>query len=115
MKYQMRRGVSQSLYKYLPDSWIDFSVRGEERNNYIAHVKRWTSDTLDEINKQRLIRVEIADCEGHGRQLGAVLVFKSDLHIDLLPCGFHRYDNPAPVHSLDRFDFLHSSQRSLLD
>lgn len=57
MKYQMRRGVSQSLYKYLPDSWIDFSVRGEERNNYIAHVKRWTSDTLDEINKQRLIRV----------------------------------------------------------
>ena len=31
MKYQMKRGVSQSLYKYLPESWIDFSVRGEER------------------------------------------------------------------------------------
>ena len=57
MKYQMRRGVSQCLYKYLPDSWIDFSVRGEERYNYIARVRSWTSDTLEGINKRRLIRV----------------------------------------------------------
>lgn len=53
----MKRGVSQSLYKYLPESWIDFSVRGEERYNYIAHVTRWNSEKIDGINKQRLIRV----------------------------------------------------------
>jgi len=57
MKDQMRRGVSQSLYKYLPESWIDFSVRGEERHNYIAHVMRWNSEKLDGINKKRLLRV----------------------------------------------------------
>ena len=57
MKYQMKRGVSQSLYKYLPDSWIDFPVRGDERYNYIAHVNRWNSEKLDGINKSRLIRV----------------------------------------------------------
>lgn len=53
----MKRGVSQSLYKYLPGSWIDFSVRGEERYNYIAYVERWNSEKLDGINKRRLIRV----------------------------------------------------------
>ena len=57
MKYQMKRGVSQALYKYLPESWIDFPVRGDERYNYIAHVKRWNSEKLDGINKRRLIRV----------------------------------------------------------
>ena len=56
MKEQMRRGVSQSLYRYLPESWIDFSVRGEERHNYIAKVLRWNSEKLDGINKQRLFR-----------------------------------------------------------
>lgn len=57
MKFQMRRGVSQSLYKYLPESWIDFSVRGEERYNYMAQVIRWNSEKIDGINKPRLIRV----------------------------------------------------------
>ena len=41
---QMSRGKSQSLYKYLPDSWIDFSVRGKYRKNYIAHVDHWNSE-----------------------------------------------------------------------
>lgn len=54
---QMSRGKSQSLYKYLPDSWIDFSVRGKYRKNYIAHVERWNSEKLTEINKKRLIRL----------------------------------------------------------
>lgn len=57
MSYKITRGVSQSLYKYLPDSWIDFPVRGDMRNNYIAHVIRWNSEKLDGINKMRLIRV----------------------------------------------------------
>ena len=54
---QMTRGKSQALYKYLPDSWIDFSVRGKYRKNYIAHVERWNSDQLTDINKKRLIRL----------------------------------------------------------
>lgn len=62
----MKRGVSQSLYKYLPESWIDFSVRGEERYNYIAHVTRWNSEKLDGINKRRLIRVVNQAIEAFG-------------------------------------------------
>ena len=54
---QMSRGKSQSLYKYLPDSWIDFSVRGKYRKNYIAHVIRWNSEQLVDLNKRRLIRL----------------------------------------------------------
>lgn len=70
MKYQMKRGVSQSLYKYLPESWIDFSVRGEERYNYIAHVTRWNSEKLDGINKRRLIRVVNQAIEAFGTAAG---------------------------------------------
>lgn len=66
MKYQMKRGVSQSLYKYLPESWIDFSVRGEERYNYIAHVTRWNSEKIDGINERRLIRVVNQAIEAFG-------------------------------------------------
>ncbi len=54
---QMSRGKSQALYKYLPDSWIDFSVRGRYRKNYIAHVERWNSEQLVDLNKKRLIRL----------------------------------------------------------
>ena len=57
MSEQMKRGVSQALYKYLPGSWIDFSVRGKARKNYIAHVERWNSEKLTNINKKRLLRV----------------------------------------------------------
>ncbi len=53
---QMKRGKAQSLYKYLPDSWIDFYVRGEDRKQYIAKVDRWSSEKLDGINSKRLIR-----------------------------------------------------------
>ena len=55
-KQQMKRGKNQSLYKYLPETWIDFSVRGKERKQYIAKVLRWNSEKLDEINAMRLIR-----------------------------------------------------------
>ena len=55
-KQQMKRGKNQSLYKYLPETWIDFSVRGKERKQYIAKVSRWNSEKLDEINAKRLIR-----------------------------------------------------------
>ena len=56
-EYQMTRGKSQALYKYLPESWIDFSIRGKYRKNYIAHVERWNSDNLMDINKKRIIRL----------------------------------------------------------
>ena len=55
-KQQMKRGKTQSLYKYLPETWIDFSVRGKERKQYIAKVLRWNSEKLDGINTKRLIR-----------------------------------------------------------
>ena len=54
---QMKRGKTQSLYKYLPDSWIDFSVRGKDRKQYIAKVERWNSKELVGINSRRLIRI----------------------------------------------------------
>lgn len=53
---QMKRGKSQALYKYLPDSWIDFSVRGKDRKQYIAKVDHWNSKELNNINSKRLIR-----------------------------------------------------------
>ena len=53
---QMKRGKAQSLYKYLPGAWIDFSVRGKERSQYIAQVDHWNSEKLDGINSKRLIR-----------------------------------------------------------
>lgn len=55
-KQQMKRGKNQSLYKYLPETWIDFSVRGKERKQYIAKVLRWNSEKLGGINAKRLIR-----------------------------------------------------------
>jgi hypothetical protein len=53
---QMQRGKYQAMYKYLPDSWIDFSVRGKYRNQFIAHVERWNSENIEGINKKRLLR-----------------------------------------------------------
>ena len=52
----MKRGKNQSLYKYLPETWIDFSVRGKERKQYIAKVERWNGVKLENVNTQRLIR-----------------------------------------------------------
>lgn len=88
MSYKMKRGVSQSLYKYLPESWIDFPVRGEERYNYIAHVERWNSEKLDEVNKRRLIRAvnqAIQSFGGSSAEGGAVdniLGFGAGLALD---------------------------------
>lgn len=53
---QMKRGRGQALYKYLPESWIDFSVRGNDRKQYIAKVDHWNSEKLVGINTKRLIR-----------------------------------------------------------
>ncbi len=56
MSRYMIRGLSQSLYRYLPECWVDFSVSGE-RNNYLAQIIRWNSEQLEGINKRRLLRV----------------------------------------------------------
>lgn len=53
---QMRRGKIQALYRYLPDEWIDFAVRGDEREQYIAKVDRWNTEKLVGINAARLLR-----------------------------------------------------------
>ena len=47
----MSRGVLQSLFRYLPESWIDFdSGRG------VAVVKKWDSRPLQGINKKRVLK-----------------------------------------------------------
>lgn len=68
---QMKRGKSQSLYKYLPESWIDFSIRGKERRQYIAKVDRWNSEKLDNINSKRLIRTVNHAVQSYAQQGGA--------------------------------------------
>ena len=85
----MRRGKNQSLYKYLPESWIDFSVRGKERNQYIAKVERWNSEKLDGINSQRLIRTVndavqsfANQCKNHSNSLKPVIGFGAELTTD---------------------------------
>lgn len=52
----MKRGKAQALYKYLPNRWIDFSVRGEDRKQYTARVVHWNCEKLEGINAKRLIR-----------------------------------------------------------
>ena len=70
-KQHMNRGKNQSLYKYLPETWIDFSVRGKERKQYIAKVTRWNSEKLDGINAKRLIRTVNESVRSFENQAGA--------------------------------------------
>lgn len=51
---EMQRGLNQALYKYLPDSWIDFYIK-KTRTAYTAKVRNWNSGELQGINKKRLI------------------------------------------------------------
>ena len=53
---EMSRSTTQVIYKYLPGSWIDFYLRGKQRRTYIAHVERWNSNQLTNINTARLLR-----------------------------------------------------------
>lgn len=53
---QMRRGVHQALYKYLPGCWADFTVGGGSAN-YAVHVDHWNSVPLQGINHKRLLRM----------------------------------------------------------
>ncbi|MBF8435518.1 DUF1998 domain-containing protein [Halanaerobiaceae bacterium Z-7014] len=54
--YEMKRGLNQVLYKYLPDSWIDFYIT-EMRRSYTAKVQHWNSVPISDnkINKRRLL------------------------------------------------------------
>ena len=85
---QMKRGKAQSLYKYLPDSWIDFSVRGKDRKQYIAKVDRWSSEKLSDINSKRLIRMvnhavqSFAAQDTNGSRIPPVLGFGAELTQD---------------------------------
>ena len=53
---KMSRGVQQSLYKYLPGSWVDFTESGGG-STYAVHVDNWNSVQLTGINNKRLLRV----------------------------------------------------------
>lgn len=65
---QMKRGKTQALYKYLPESWIDFSIRGKERKQYIAKVVRWNSEKLVGVNTKRLIRIVNGTIQSFAKQ-----------------------------------------------
>ena len=52
----MRRGVNQALYKYLPESWVDFTQSGGGIT-YAVHVDHWNSIQLTGINNKRLLRI----------------------------------------------------------
>ena len=84
----MKRGKYQALYKYLPESWIDFSIRGKDRNQFIAHVERWNSEIIDNINKKRLLRKVSRLVEAFAQQdtgnsvVKATSGFGSELTID---------------------------------
>lgn len=65
---RMKRGRGQALYKYLPESWIDFSVRGNDRKQYIAKVDHWNSEKLVGINTKRLIRTVNDAVQAFARQ-----------------------------------------------
>lgn len=94
---QMKRGKFQSLYRYLPERWIDFSVRGKTRKNYSAHVKRWNSEKIRDINQIRLIRLVNNAVHNFARQveiasagdmkIPATVGFGADLTLDNCDVG----------------------------
>ena len=51
---EMNRSITQALYKYLPEMWIDFYIK-ETRTMYTAKVRNWNTDILSEINSNRLL------------------------------------------------------------
>ncbi len=75
---EMQRGVNQALYKYLPDSWIDFYIK-KTRTVYTAKVKNWNSGELQDINKARLLEQVKLLAEGFQANGGAVKNFGSEI------------------------------------
>lgn len=58
----MKRSKSQVMYKYLPESYIDYYDK-TTRTAYTARVKKWHSRRLENLNEKRLlIQVEKAVC-----------------------------------------------------
>jgi hypothetical protein len=70
---EMNRSMTQALYKYLPNSWIDFYLK-KSRIAYTAKVRNWNSDEFsdEKINKQRIIeqiRLNLMSFEENGGRL----------------------------------------------
>lgn len=80
---QMKRGLQQSLYKYLPGTWADFTQSGGGVT-YAVRVKEWNGIYLTEINNKRLLRVvnsrvkEFINSSNLGTE--AVVDFASDIN-----------------------------------
>lgn len=80
---EMNRSVTQALYKYLPDAWIDFYVK-KTRSMYTAKVRNWNSEILTNINSHRLIekvKSNICSFENVGGKLDG-FGLKEDISID---------------------------------
>lgn len=79
---QMRRGKIQSLYRYLPEEWIDFAVRGDEREQYIAKVDRWNTEKLVGINATRLLRAVNDATQDFSKNGAAIQGFGEELNTE---------------------------------
>jgi len=88
---QMSRGLTQALYKYLPDSWIDFYIK-KTRTAYTAKVKNWNSTKLTDINGKRLLEEVSNAIDSFKESGGGVKEFGTEITMDtydiLVPkCG----------------------------
>ena len=52
---KMQRSVSQAMYRYLPQRWVDFYIKSS-RDSYSAYVTNWNSEKLEDANTDRIIR-----------------------------------------------------------
>ncbi|MCS5421728.1 MULTISPECIES: hypothetical protein [Psychrilyobacter] len=54
MSKKMQRSLNQSMYKYLPNAWVDFYDK-ESRESFVGLVKKWSSQPDHYVNKQRVL------------------------------------------------------------
>jgi hypothetical protein len=89
---QMHRGLTQALYKYLPNSWIDF-YKKVDRTSYTAYVKYWRTGHLRDVNQRRLL-MKVAQQVDEFQEKGKVKEF--------LPINEDNYDVRTPEPGLNR-------------
>lgn len=85
---KMHRGIQQTLYKYLPENWVDFTESGGSVT-YAVHVDNWNSVQLTGINNKRLLRIVNQQVNAYKQQNGdnSVVGFPSiinDESVDVL-------------------------------
>lgn len=78
---QMTRGLVQSLYKYLPQNWIDFYNK-QNRISLTAFVNNWNCIKLEGINEQRLFKRINSRLNQYSMANGKIKNFEQPLNKD---------------------------------